>query len=796
MQPNHDTRIRKSRTFAFAATCATGLEKLVAQEMSQCGAENPRVSPGAITWTAASLASAYRACLWSRFASRILLELARFDATNTDALYAHAGEVLWDEHLSLGKTFAVSCTLVNSAIDHSQFAALRVKDAIVDQFRRRFGRRPNVDTLNPSVRLHLHIQGSSARLSLDLSGDSLHRRGYRQDTGAAPLKETLAAALVRLSGWLDHVDAEPVLLDPMCGGGTILIEAALMLMGSAPGLTRKRFGFMGWNRHDASLWEHLVAEALEKEGTGGADKMPQFIGYDADPRAMAAARKNVIAAGLRDLIVIHQRELARLQSPARAGCIITNPPYGERLSDRESARYLYRALGRCYRERFPGWRLAFFTANPEFADVPAVLWEQEHQLFNGPLKCRLLVGHESRPALPEKTGAVAIWQPRALAPGSAGEDFANRLRKNFAALSDWLEREQVSCFRLYDADLPDFNFAVDCYEEWIQVQEYGAPAGIDENRALERRQTAIAVLREVMGAERDQIFIKTRRRQKGPGQYQRRHDKPGRLFEVREGGGRFLVNFTDYLDTGLFLDHRPIRRRIRELAAGRSFLNLFGYTGTATVFAALGGASATTTVDASESYLARAAANLALNGLGGPLHQLVQADCLSWIRESQEQYGLIFVDPPTFSNSKSKLPESRADSRGGQWQNGKSSGKWADRDAKGGRWSGKDGRPGKWDKGPAGKGERPGQFRTEERDAGRETRATFDIQRDHGKLLHLAMQHLSPGGLLIFSTNFRKFELEARIAQEALVEEISAATIPPDFRRNPRIHRVWEFRQK
>ena len=186
----------------------------------------------------------------------------------------HAGEVLWDEHLSLGKTFAVSCTLVNSAIDHSQFAALRVKDAIVDQFRRRFGRRPNVDTLNPSVRLHLHIQGSSARLSLDLSGDSLHRRGYRQDTGAAPLKETLAAALVRLSGWLDHVDAEPVLLDPMCGGGTILIEAALMLMGSAPGLTRKRFGFMGWNRHDARLWEHLVAEALEKEGTGGADKMP------------------------------------------------------------------------------------------------------------------------------------------------------------------------------------------------------------------------------------------------------------------------------------------------------------------------------------------------------------------------------------------------------------------------------------------------------------------------------------------------------------------------------------------
>ena len=150
--------------------------------------------------------------------------------------------------------------------------------------------------------------------------------------------------LVRLSGWLDHVDAEPVLLDPMCGGGTILIEAALMLMGSAPGLTRKRFGFMGWNRHDASLWEHLVAEALEKEGTGGADKMPQFIGYDADPRAVAAARKNVIAAGLRDLIVIHQRELARLQSPARAGCLITNPPDRKSTRLNSSHRYISYAV--------------------------------------------------------------------------------------------------------------------------------------------------------------------------------------------------------------------------------------------------------------------------------------------------------------------------------------------------------------------------------------------------------------------------------------------------------------------
>ena len=776
-----NTRRRKRRPSLFTCTavCASGLENLVADELAQCGvfgaAASPEIRPGAVSWQDTSLAGGYRACLWSRFASRILLEIARFDAPTPEALYERCLALPWDEHLDMDQSFAVFCTAVNAAITNSQFAALKVKDAIADQFRRRFGRRPNVDPDHPDLRLHLHLEGTGARLSVDLSGESLHRRGYRVDTGPAPLKETLAAALARLSGWMDHLNEEPILLDPMCGGGTLLIEAALMLCGSAPGLSRKRFGFMGWMGHDPALWERLTAEALDQEQEPAV--WPQFIGYDADPRAVSAAQKNVIAAGLRGRIVIHQRELAHLKSPGARGCLLVNPPYGERLADRERARCLYRALGRIHRERFAGWRLAFFTANTDFADLPAVIWEQTLDLRNGPLKCRLFVGHENRPVPLEPKSACDIWQPRALASGAVGEDFANRLRKNFQGLADWIGQEGIHCFRLYDADLPDYNLAVDCYGEWLHVQEYAAPASVDTDKAKARRERALAVLREVMGAPRDHVFVKTRRRQKGPDQYHKKDAPQGRLVEVREADGRFLVNFADYLDTGLFLDHRPLRALIRKRAAGKHFLNLFGYTGAASVFAALGGALSTTTVDASAVYLARAGANLALNGFGGPLHRLVEADCMGWLAAAEERFGLILVDPPTFSNSKKKavLPEIKTPA----WARGKRG----------------EGFSGKRQRERGGQAVDPGRSGRSVVD--QETRReSFDIQRDHVRLLRLALARLEPGGLVLFSTNFRKFALDEGLGRDFRVTEISAETIAPDFRRNPKIHRVWAFRQE
>lgn len=716
-------RKRKKQPLQFTATCGSGLEDLVKEEVASWGGTLTDVRPGAVSWTG-HLETGYKACLWSRFASRILLELARFDAPNTDALYEHASKILWDDHFGIKSTFAVHTTLVNAAINHSQFASLRVKDAIVDQFRKRFGKRPDVDPINADIRINLHVQGTGATLSLDLSGDSLHRRGYRTGSGEAPLKETLAAAIVRLSGWLDRVQEEPVLLDPMCGSATLLIEAALMLSNSAPGLLRKTFGFMRWNKHDPQLWERLVQEALDKEGQSLPAHWPQFIGYDADPLVVAAARKNIIAAGLRDVVIVKQRQLARLQSPGERGCMLTNPPYGERLSEKEAVKYLYRCLGRTFQERFPGWTLGFFTANPDLSGMTGMQWQERFRLFNGPIKCQLLVGSECRLQEPKP----AVWTTTPLESGAPGEDLANRLIKNGERYFPWARETGITCFRLYDGDIPEFNLAIDLYEEWVHVQEYAPPATVDAAKAAERFALALQVIRSVLGVPHSRVFIKSRQKQKGKDQYQKKSGT-GDLYEVREGGCRFLVNFTDYLDTGLFLDHRNTRARLQQMVQGKTFLNLFGYTGSATVYAAMGGATSTTTVDVSDTYLSRAQANLALNGFGGPLHQTIERDCMQWLKSTTERFGVIFLDPPTFSNS-------------------------------------------------------------------RHREQTFDIQRDHGQLLSLAMQHLARNGVLIFSTNFRKFKLDPEIERQYDMREISNESVPFDFQRNNRIHRCWECRYR
>ncbi|MGI6655874.1 MAG: bifunctional 23S rRNA (guanine(2069)-N(7))-methyltransferase RlmK/23S rRNA (guanine(2445)-N(2))-methyltransferase RlmL [Desulfobulbus sp.] len=716
---------KKRQPLHFVATCGFGLEELVAEEIAACGGQNITTGPGAVSWTG-NLETGYRACLWSRFASRILLELARFEAPSTDDLYEQAGRILWDDHMGIRSTFAVHTTLVNSSLPHSQFASLRVKDAVVDQFRKRFGKRPDVDPSRPDIRINLYVQGTEASLSLDLSGESLHRRGYRTGGGEAPLKETLAAAIVRLSGWLERSDSEPVLLDPMCGSGTLLIEAALMLAKSAPGLQRKSFGFMSWNRHDPRLWERLVQEALDQEGRNMPASWPLFIGYDTDPVVVAAARKNVIAAGLRDVITIKQRPLARLRVPAPAGCLLTNPPYGERLSDKETVKYLYRCLERIFLEEFSGWSIALFTANPDLTGgIQDIVWRERFRLFNGPIRCQLMLGSAGK--RPERPAHA--WNPQPLPPGTPGEDFANRLIKNCTVLLPWARGNDITCFRLYDADMPEFNMAIDLYESWVHVQEYAAPPGVDQDKAAHRFELALQTIRSVLDVPRNRLFIKTRKKQKGTQQYQKKNEGGGlgTLYEVREGGARFLVNFTDYLDTGLFLDHRITRARLGALASGKTLLNLFAYTGSATVYAAMHGAISTTTVDISDTYLARADANLAINGFGGPTHQLVAADCMEWLEQCTDRFGVIFLDPPTFSNT-------------------------------------------------------------------RHRKQTFNVQQDHPALLRLAMQRLTKNGVLLFSTNFRKFRLDPELEQEFAFQEITAETLPLDFQRNNRIHRCWEVR--
>ena len=714
---------RPCPSFTLVATCAAGLEELVYEEIVSFGGSEIVRARGVITWQG-DLASAYRACLWSRFASRVLLQLAEFPAADDTELYERCGAINWQEHMENSSTFAIDCTLSDSAITHSQFAALRVKDALVDQFRERSGERPSVQVERPDLQIRLHIHSDVASLSLDLSGESLHRRGYRVEGAIAPLKESLAAGIVALAGWNREVATDTQFLDPMCGSGTLLIEAALLYGDSAPGLWRNYFGFMGWKGHDQELWSQLVDEAVAREEVGLDRPWPLILGYDADPVVVAAARKNIEKAGLSDKIRVRQGQLANLKRPAARGFLVCNPPYGERLGEMDEAVQLYRALGRVARQEFVGWQVGIFISNPDFGDRIGLSWQASHRLFNGPLACRLFCA-EVAASGPEPEFR---WQVAVETLEGEGSEFANRLSKNLKKMLKWADREGISCLRVYDRDLPEYNVTIDLYGKWIHVQEYAPPATIDPELAATRFSLVLAKIREVLGVRRDRIFIKTRKKQKGKEQYQKQGSRK-KMYEVREGNCFLLVNFTDYLDTGLFLDHRITRDRIGQLAAGKRFLNLFGYTGTATVHAARGGAESTTTVDLSATYLSWARMNLALNGYGGPAHLTIQEDCLRWLESPGGQYDLIFVDPPTFSNTK------------------------------------------------------------------KENRV-FDVQRDHARLLDLAMRHLAPGGLLIFSTNFRKFVLDETLGNRHAIRDISRATIPLDFERHSRIHQCWELTHK
>ncbi len=633
----------KNEHHTLTATCAVGLESLIEDEIEAFGGKDISCGRGVVFWRG-TLSSAYRSCLWSRFSSRILLHLYEFTVTGEDELYRECLAKPWLEHMGLQTTFAVDCTISDGGhINHSHYAALRVKDAIVDYFREKEGDRPSVDTLRPGIRVHLHVDKAKATLFLDLSGESLHRRGYRVSGARAPLKETLGAAIVALSGWLKSDTG--ALVDPMCGTGTLLIEAAMMYGDCAPGLSRDYFGFMGWLQHDKDLWRDLLDEAAVRAETGLQGDWPVITGYDCEPVVVGSARNNVERAGFGNYIRVKQAELTTLQPSTGKGMVLSNLPYGERLSEREQVSYLYKAFGRICRERFSGWDIGVFISNADLTDSFSLTWKQRYRLFNGTIPCRLLVGHVGGVGFPFR------WNELPEVKKEEGSEFGNRLKKNLKKYLRWAEREDITCFRVYDSDLPEYNVSVDLYDKWVHIQEYAPPKSIASELAERRLKDAVRQVKEVLGVRSNRVFLKTRQRQKGKKQYQKK-DSRGKLYEVREGVCYFLVNFTDYLDTGLFLDHRPLRQKIFQQAKGKRFLNLFAYTGSATIHAAVAGAASTTTVDLSATYTKWTKMNMTLNGLSVEKHSVVQGDCVEWLRDCKGTFDMIFVDPPTFSNTK------------------------------------------------------------------------------------------------------------------------------------------------
>jgi 23S rRNA (guanine2445-N2)-methyltransferase / 23S rRNA (guanine2069-N7)-methyltransferase len=633
---------------AFATTPRL-LEEVLERELLALGLE-VRATRGGV-FVGGGLEGAYRACLWSRVASRVLWPLATFDAPDPDTLYREVRALDWTAHLPVRKTFAVDAVLVRSRLGHSHFVALRVKDGVVDQLREARGSRPNVDVERPDLRLNLFVSGTQATLSVDLAGESLHRRGYRSVAAAAPVKENLAAALLLMADWPAAAAAGRPFLDPLCGSGTFPIEAALIALDVAPGLLRPHHGLEGWAGHDPETWQRVVAEARARDRRGAGDEagIPPIVGFDGDPAVVSLANGNAERAGVGRAVRFAVRDLAEWEPPAPGeGVLVMNPPYGKRLSEVEALRALYRTLGDLLKQRFAGWTAHILSGSRELDGHVGLRATRRQPFFNGPIECRLLTfplhARREAPTLEQVVERSPLEQAQV-------EELVNRLRKRASALAKWAAARGVTCYRVYDADIPAFNAAIDRYEDAVHVQEYAAPPDVDDALATARRRTLLAVVPEVLGVAPEAVFFKMRERQCGRGQYQKQREL-GHFMEVREGGHRFLVNLTDYLDTGLFLDHRDTRARLQRLASGRSFLNLFAYTGTATVYAAKGGATRSVSVDRSKTYLVWARRNFELNGLEPARHQLVLAEVGRWLPEQRERFGLIFLDPPTFSNRK------------------------------------------------------------------------------------------------------------------------------------------------
>jgi len=751
-----------SDRYELFLTCPKGLEGLLIEEAVGLGLEEAREHTSAIRGSA-DMETAYRLCLWSRLANRVLLVLKRFPMKDAEDLYQGVLDVDWQDHMVADGTLAVEFSGHGSGIDNTHFGALKVKDAIVDKLRTPTGERPSIDKISPDLRIHLRLDRGEAILSLDLSGHSLHQRGYRLQQGAAPLKENLAAAILIRAGWPRIAAEGGALADPMCGVGTFLVEAGMIAADMAPNLNRVHWGFDAWLGHVPALWKKLHQQACARAEAGLARPPLWIRGYEADPRLIQPARNNIERAGLSEWIKVYQGEVATFEprpDQNQKGLVICNPPYGERLGDEASLLYLYQNLGERLRQSCLNWEAAVFTGAPDLGKRMGIRSHKQYSFWNGALPCKLLLikvlpdqfvtgerrtpeqrqlereqaqdqaqvvaeapkfNKNGNPIKPAPAPAPVVEQAR-LSEG--GQMFANRLQKNLKQLGKWARREGVDCYRVYDADMPEYSLAIDLYHDWVHVQEYAAPKSIDPEKAQARLFDALAAIPQALNVDKSRVIIKRRERQSGTRQYERQSAQ-GQFTEVSEGGVKLLVNLTDYLDTGLFLDHRPMRLRIQKEAAGKRFLNLFCYTATASVHAAKGGARTTTSVDLSKTYLDWARRNLSLNGFSDK-NRLEQGDVMAWLETCRDEFDLIFIDPPTFSNSK--------------------------------RMEG-----------------------------------VFDVQRDHVQLLDLAVARLAPGGVLYFSNNFRKFQLDEHLETRYAVEEISAQTLDPDFARNSKIHRAWKI---
>ena len=754
----------KGDPMEYYATCPAGFEKLLAQELASLGIASARPLQGQAAFEG-SLEDGYRACLWSQIASRIMLVLGRFAASTSDELYEGAKAIPWEDHIPADATIEIEAHGSNAALRNTQFVALRTKDAISDRLLAVKGVRPATDTSHPDIRIALRLGKSRASAGIDLAGEPLFRRGYAQIRSTRsplpPLRPDYAAAMLESGAWFRAIrHDDPAASIIYSGGGTLAAEAARAALDRAPGLLRPRWGFTRWLGHDQKAWDALRAEA-DARAEDAATRTVSLICADARPGAETALRQILRAAGMPQIVPTFF-DMRRM--PSELASALKAHPGAPAFID----------LSWLRQESLPeeAEALSFIAGAAQGLEpgTTAVALAQDDAL-DATFGCEpassipLIVGTDQatlRTYQPEEVPE----HPHAEAGGleipvllPASDQFAKRLQKVARLRAKWAKREDISCYRVYDADLPDYAVAIEIYQgsqtpgTWLQISEYAAPKEIDPSLARKRLIDVLTIAPRILGVSPTHTYLKVRTHGKGGSQYaeeatgqryirKSRHGQAPTLPEgahlIDEGGLTFEVNFSNRLDCGIFLDHRETRGLVRELAkqtqGSKRFLNLFAYTGTATCYAADGGMYHTTTVDMSRPSLDWARRNMERNGFVGDDHEYVQADVLSWAQEqrhSPNRWDLIFCDVPTFSNS-SRM-------RGGSW----------------------------------------------------------DVQRDHAELLITVSRLLTRNGVCVFSCNLRSFkpDVEALAKAGVEIEDITAKTIPEDFARNPKIHHCYLVRR-
>jgi len=762
--------------FDILAVTTFGLEAVAVRELSALGYEGKGVSTGRVLFRGDARAVA-RANLWMRTADRILIRVASFPAADFDALFEGVKAIAWEDWIPPDGEFPVNGRSVRSKLSSVPACQRATKRAIVDRLMVAH-RTKTLPETGAKVEVEVSLLHDVATLTIDTSGVGLHKRGYRPMVGEAALKETLAAGLVLLSVWRP----ERPLVDPFCGTGTIAIEAAMIGKGMAPGLKRS-FDAEKWERIGERVWWEAREEA-EASPTG--ELAYTIHASDTDERALGLARQAAKAAGVEREVHFKKQPFDALTTKAEYGCIVTNPPYGERMGDAEEIERLYRLFPVVLR-KLPTWSFHILTGRLDLEEIVGQKATRRRKFYNAQIECwyfsflgpkrvhhggtegaeKEVVGQEVQesdggselggaadglPPSPLPGGAARRGPPPALLPEGGGvktreatrrvvaapafgglrekdereaREFAARLEKNVRHLRKYPARG-VTCYRVYERDVPAVPLIIDVYEGRVHVAEYEREHSRTIAQQADWWDRMRGIIAEVVAVPVERVYTKEKRRQRGLTQHEKQAET-GESFVVHEGGLKFEVNLRDYIDTGLFLDHRLTRAKVREEAKGKRFLNLFCYTGSFTVYAAAGGAGATTSVDLSNTYLEWARRNLELNGMRGKWHRLVRSDVMEFLRRHPRggQYDFAVVDPPTYSRSKA-TPED------------------------------------------------------------------WDVLENQAEMFRLLFPLMSPRGVVYFSTNFRRFKLDEGVLEELGVQWREIRTVPPEY-RNQRIHRCWRM---